>query len=162
MLNYWKNKISDPCISLNLLYVNWTFGNLKFRHLRPPRVGYEKELTEKVKCEIEHRADSLRKCIVRSYENNCSLSSKAEGHSKIWWSPEYSALRKEFRRVEQLGIQAPVVLDHYSKRWFFEKPYKVTICERNELKGSFHARLTRDYKAGLDLVHRWIQNRKGG
>ena len=32
MLNYWKNKISDLCISLNLLYVNWTFGNLKFRH----------------------------------------------------------------------------------------------------------------------------------
>ena len=52
------------------------------------RVEYEEGLTEKVKqlpvrlstgCEIEH----LRECIVRSYENNCSLSSKAEGHGMI-------------------------------------------------------------------------------
>ena len=48
--------------------------------------GYEKELTEKFKqvpvglttgCEID-----------RSYENDCSLNSKAEGHGKIWGSPE--------------------------------------------------------------------------
>ena len=71
-------------------------------------VGYEEELTVKVKqlpvrlstgCEIEHCADSLQKCIVRSYENNCSLISKAEGHGKIWWSPKLSALMKEVRRL---------------------------------------------------------------
>ena len=71
-------------------------------------IGDEKELTEIVKqlpvrlctgCEIEHCADSLRECIVRFYENNCSLSSKAEGHGKIWWSPKLSALRKKVRRL---------------------------------------------------------------
>ena len=71
--------------------------------------GYEKGLTEKVKqlsvrlstgCEIEHCADSLRECIVRSYENNCSLNSKADGHGKIWWSPKLSALKKEVRRQQ--------------------------------------------------------------
>ena len=55
--------------------------------------GYEVELAVKVKhladklrtgCEIEHCADSLRECIVRSYKNNCSLSSKSEGNDKIW------------------------------------------------------------------------------
>ena len=37
--------------------------------------------------------------------------------------------------VEQLGIQTPVVLDHCSKRRFFEKPYEVTIGEWSEWKG---------------------------
>ena len=36
------------------------------------------------------------------------------------------------------GIQAPMVLDHCSKRWFFEKPYKVTIGERSEWRGGSH------------------------
>ena len=34
--------------------------------------------------------------------------------------------------VGQLGLQAPVVLDRCLKRWFFEKPYKVTTGERSE------------------------------
>ena len=70
-------------------------------------VGYE-ELKEKVKqlpvrlstgCEIGTCSDSLRECTVRSYENNCSLSSKAEGYGKSRWSLKLSALRKDFRRL---------------------------------------------------------------
>ena len=34
--------------------------------------------------------------------------------------------------IEQLVIQALVVLDRSPKRWFFEKPYTVTIRERSE------------------------------
>ena len=30
------------------------------------------------------------------------------------------------------------MLDHCSKRWFFEKPYKVTSDERSEWKGGSH------------------------
>ena len=44
----------------------------------------------------------------------------------------------DWELVEQLGIQAPMVLDRCSKRWFFEKPYKVTIGERSEWKGGSH------------------------
>ena len=44
----------------------------------------------------------------------------------------------DWELVEQLGIQALVVLDRCSKRWLFEKAYKVTIGERSEWKGSSH------------------------
>ena len=44
----------------------------------------------------------------------------------------------DWKLVEELGIHVPVVLDHCSKRWFFEKPYKVTIGERSEWKGGSH------------------------
>ena len=47
---------------------------IKVEHLLDKlRMGYE----------IKHCADSLRECIVRSYVNNCSQSSKAEGNGKI-------------------------------------------------------------------------------
>ena len=55
-------------------------------------VGHEKVLTVKDKqllarlstgCEIEHCADSLRECIVRSYENKCSLSNKTDVYGMI-------------------------------------------------------------------------------
>ena len=44
----------------------------------------------------------------------------------------------DWELVEQLGLQAPVVLDRCSKRWFFEKPYKVKIGERSEWEGGSH------------------------
>ena len=30
------------------------------------------------------------------------------------------------------GMQAPLILDRGPKRWFFEKPYAVTVGERSE------------------------------
>ena len=106
-------RVSDEISMSNHRQITFELTDVKqeIRLWKNPRktdwVGYEEELTEKVKqllvrlstgCEIEHCADTLRECIVRSYENNCSLSSKVEGHGKIWWSPELSALRKEVRR----------------------------------------------------------------
>ena len=44
----------------------------------------------------------------------------------------------DWELVEQLGLQAPVVLDRCSKSWFFEKPYKVKIGERSEWEGNSH------------------------
>ena len=38
----------------------------------------------------------------------------------------------DWELVEQLGIQAPVVLGRGPKKWFFEKPLTVTIGERSE------------------------------
>ena len=74
-------------------------------------------------CEIEHCADSLRECIVRSYENNCSLSSKSEGYGKIWWSPELSALRKKVRRLYNKSYRSKFETDRKAFR-DAQKEYK--------------------------------------
>ena len=60
----------------------------------------------------------------------------------------------DWELVEQLSIQAPVVLGRCSKRWFFENPYKVTIRERSECKVGTHE-LTKQ-----GLIHGWLQNQK--
>ena len=44
----------------------------------------------------------------------------------------------DWKLFEQLGIQAPVVLDSGPKIWFFKKPYTVTIEERSEWVSGLH------------------------
>ena len=51
-----------------------------------------------------------------AFKANCRIQSHSSHGGKMDWE-----------LVEQLDIQVPVVLDRFSKRWFFEKPYKVTI-----------------------------------
>ena len=64
----------------------------------------------------------------------------------------------DWELVERLGLQAPVVLDRCSKRWFFEKPYKVKIGERSEWEGGSHE-LT---KQGLIWFTDGSKTEKGG
>ena len=62
-----------------------------------------------------------------AFEATCRIQSQISHGGQMDWE-----------LVEELGIQAPAVLDHCSKSWFFEKPYKVTIGERSEWKGGSH------------------------
>ena len=82
--------------------------------------AYEDELAAKFKHlpdnlrmfrEIEHCADSLRECIVRSYESNCSLSIKAEGYDKIWVVSKFSALLQDVRRLYNKSYRSK----HYNR-----------------------------------------------
>ena len=44
----------------------------------------------------------------------------------------------DWELVEQLWLQAPIVLERGPKKWFFEKFYTVTIGERSEWAGGTH------------------------
>ena len=119
-------KVSEEVSMSDHRHITFELTDVKpeIRLWRNPRktdwVGYEEELTERAKhlpdrlsngCEIEHCADSLRECMVRSFENNCGLSRKAEGHGQIRWSAELSALRKEVRRLYNRSYRSKTEAD---------------------------------------------------